>query len=149
MSDKLNTLKEKVEAIILDLATLEVASFTGSEIELSNQPAGNAGDAGGDAGDAGDAGGDAAGEAGGNAGNATDNNNEIDHKKVFEIIRSRLTTSTLVGYSRFEMDGDAMNYTNSDLGEPKKYLLDAHNSMVEGAQKSRKDFFDFVLKVIK
>ncbi|WP_298516240.1 hypothetical protein [uncultured Kordia sp.] len=116
MSEKkgLAKLKEDIKAIVEDLATLEVASFTGPEIDL-------------------------------NTGDADD---DQKHKKVFETIRGALTTSTLVGYSRFEIEGDAMNYTNSDLGEGKKYLIDAHNSMVEGAQKSRKDFFDFVLNVI-
>ena len=71
-----------------------------------------------------------------------------DSKQVFSTLKSSLTTATLVGYSRFEVEGDAMNYVNSDLGEDKKYLLDGHNTMVEGAQKSRKDFFEFVLKVL-
>ncbi|MGH1386407.1 hypothetical protein [Kordia sp.] len=116
MSDKLTNLKTKIEAVIDDLATLEVASFTGAEIKLDQ---------------------------------IEGDDNNPKHKKVFETIRAGLTTSTLVAYSRFEVDGDAMNYTNSDLGEGKKYLLDAHNGMVEGAQKSRKDFFEFVLKVIR
>ncbi len=109
-AEKLKKLKDDVVAVIQDLSTLEVASFTGPQIELKDAKNPNA---------------------------------------VFDTIKSKLTTSTLVGYSRFEVDGDAMNYTNSDLGEDKKYLLDAHNGMVEGAQKSRKDFFDFVLKVLK
>lgn len=112
MSDELKglpKLKEDLKAIVEDLATLEVASFTGPQIALQDAE---------------------------------------NPSAVFETIKSKLTTSTLVGYSRFEIEGDAMNYTNSDLGEGKKYLLDAHNSMVEGAQKSRKDFFDFVLNVI-
>ena len=123
MSDKkkgLDRLKERIEGIIDDFATLEVASFTGPEIDLKNVEAEGEGD-----------------------------NKIPKHKKVFETIRGALTTSTLVAYSRFEVEGDAMNYTNSDLGEPKKYLIEAHNSMVDGAQKSRKDFFEFVLKVVK
>ena len=114
MSEKLKELKEKVEEVVVDLATLEVASFTGSQITLN-----------------------------------TEGDENQKHKKVFNSIRESLLTSTLVAYSRFEIEGDAMNYTNSDLGEEKKYLLDAHNSMVEGAQKSRKDFFEFVHKVIR
>lgn len=106
----LETLKKTIKDALDDLATLEVASFTGEGIVLDNSNAKN--------------------------------------KDVFKKIKDGLTTSTLVGYSRFEVEGDAMNYINSDLGEDKKYLIDAHNAMVEGAQKSRKDFFDFVLKVI-
>lgn len=104
----LSKLKETVNGAITDLATLEVATFTGSEINLEN----------------------------------------VEQKNVFEQIRSNLTTSTLVAYSRYEVEGDAMNYTNADLGEDKKYLLDAHNAMVIGAQQSRKDFFEFVLDVV-
>lgn len=101
-------LKEAVEKAAVDLATLEVASFTGIQISLEGK----------------------------------------DSNQVFDTIKKSLTTATLVAYSRFEIDGDAMNYLNSDLGPDKKYLIDGHNSMVEGAQKSRKDLFDFVLKVL-
>ncbi|SHI44533.1 hypothetical protein [Aquimarina spongiae] len=104
----LQQLKTKIEGAVEDLATLEVASFTGNQINLDG----------------------------------------VDPGDVFDTIKSGLTSSTLVGYSRFEVEGDAMNYVNSDLGEDKKYLIDGHNSMVEGAQKSRKDFFEFVLKVL-
>jgi hypothetical protein len=106
-------LKVQVKGAVDDLATLEVASFTGSQIDLSIDLS-----------------------------NVTGN-------EVFKTIKEKLTTSTLVAYSRFEIDGDAMNYINSDLGADKKYLIDGHNSMVEGAQKSRKDFIDFVLKVLR
>ena len=108
MSDKLNNLKTTIENIVEDLATLEVASFTGAQIDLTGK----------------------------------------EGKAVFDTIKNSLTTSTLVGYSRFELEGDAMNYVNDALGADKKYLIDGHNAMVEGAQKSRKDFFDFVLKVL-
>lgn len=104
----LATLKTTIEGIVDDLATLEVASFTGPQIDLTGK----------------------------------------DGKEVFTTIKNSLTTSTLVGYSRFELEGDAMNYLNTDLGPDRKYLLDGHNAMVEGAQKSRKDFFEFVLKVV-
>jgi len=104
----LDKLKKTVTDALEDLSTLEVASFTGPQIELKDKKG----------------------------------------QQVFDAIRNSLTTSTLVGYSRFETDGDAMNYVNSDLGEDKKHLLEGHNTMVEGAQKSRKDFFDFVLKVL-
>lgn len=110
MSTKLDSLKSKVNGALEDLATLEVASFTGDQIVLDTSGAAN--------------------------------------KDVFKKIKAGLTTSTLVGYSRFEVEGDAMSYINSDLGDNKKYLIDGHNSMVEGAQKSRKDFFEFVLKVL-
>lgn len=68
--------------------------------------------------------------------------------KVFKAIEDNLTSGTLVAYSKFELDGDSMNYTNSSLGEDKKYLLEAHSTLVEGSQKSRKDFFEFILKAV-
>lgn len=106
----LKDLRETLEKAVDDLATLEVASFTGESIDLSAA---------------------------------------ADSKTVFKTIKDSLTTSTLVGYSRFEVEGDALNYTNSDLGDDKKYLLDNHTALVEGAQKTRKDLFDFFLSVIK
>lgn len=114
MNEKLQKLKTAVETAVTDLATLEVASFTGSEIKL-----------------------DTAVE-----------NGEFTSSKVFASIRKGLPTATLVGYSKFEVDGDTLNYINSDLGESKKYLIDGHSTLVEGAQKTRKDFFDFVLKAL-
>lgn len=69
-------------------------------------------------------------------------------KKVFKAIEEALTKGTLVGYSKFEVDGDTLNFINDTLGEDKKYLVEGHAALVEGAQKSRKDFFDFVIKVL-
>ncbi len=69
-------------------------------------------------------------------------------KKVFKIIEEGLTNGTLVGYSKYEVDGDTINFMNDTLGEDKKYLVEGHAALVEGAQKSRKDFFDFVVKVL-
>lgn len=120
MSVKLNNLKKAVEDVAEDLATLEVASFTNNT--TTNLDLSGAIPAGG---------------------------SEFKSKDLFKIIRTALTKSDLVGYSRFEIEGDTLNYLNSDLGEGKKYLTDGHNTLVEGAQKTRKDFFEFVLKAVK
>lgn len=112
----LKNLKTKIGNAIEDLATLEVASFTGPEIDLKS---------------------------------AKGQNGEIKPDAVFKKIKSSLLTATLVGYSRFEIEGDTINYLNSDLGDDKKHLVEGHIALVEGAQKSRKDFFDFVMKVIR
>ena len=109
---ELKNLKDKVVKAIEDLATLEVATFTGN-IDLSDVV-----------------------------------KDEKLEKNTFAKIRSSLLDGNLVGYTRFEIEGDAINYTNSDLGEEKAFLLEAHNSLVKGAQQSRKNFFEFVLKVI-
>ncbi|WP_186757766.1 hypothetical protein [Echinicola salinicaeni] len=115
MNEKLKNLQESIKKGVEDLATLEVATFTGAEIEL--EPALE--------------------------------NGEYNSNKLFETIRKGLPTAILVGYSRFEVEGDTINYLNSELGEGKKYLTDGHNTLVEGAQRTRKDFFEFVLKAIK
>ncbi|WP_215225704.1 hypothetical protein [Echinicola shivajiensis] len=115
MNENLSKLQEAIKKGIEDLGTLEVATFTGSEIDL----------------------------------NTAEENGEYNSNKLFETIRKGLPTATLVGYSRFEVEGDTINYLNSDLGAGKKYLTDGHNTLVEGAQRTRKDFFEFVLKTIK
>jgi len=70
-------------------------------------------------------------------------------KEVFKVINQALLTGKLIGYSKFEVDGDAMNYVNNTLEEDQKYLVEGHAALVEGAQKSRKDFFEFVMKVVR
>lgn len=114
---ELDNLKNNLKNGIEDLATLEVASFT-------NEPGVSI-----------------------DLSDAVDGNGNIVNKQVFQKIRNSLTSSVLVGYSRFEVEGDAMNYMNSELGEDKKHIVDGHNALVEGAQKTRKDFFDFIKKV--
>jgi len=116
----LANLKESINEKVADLATLEVATFTNNEgTELDLTKA------------------------------VKEDSKEFTSNEVFRIIREGLTTSDLVGYSRFEIEGDTINYLNSDLGEGKKYLTDNHNTLVEGAQRTRKDLFEFVLKAIK
>ena len=72
----------------------------------------------------------------------------LDPKNVFESVRNSLTSATLVGYSRFEIDGDAMNYTNNNLGAKEAELVQAHKDLVVEARKSQKDMFDFALTVV-
>lgn len=116
-------LKSTISGIVEDLATLEVATFTGSPGKDKLPPP-------------------TAMPADGSLPKPSSS------KKLFEGIRKRLNDSTLVGYSRFEIEGDSINYVNSDLGAGKKHLLEGHSALVEGAQKSRKDFFEFVLNVV-
>jgi hypothetical protein len=72
----------------------------------------------------------------------------INGDNLFESIKNSLATTTLVGYSRFELDGDAINYTNSDLGEGKEDLVTAHTALVQSAKDSREKLFDFALTVL-
>ena len=120
MSVKLNNLKTEVEKVVEDLATLEVATFTNNA--TTNLDLSKA---------------------------VKQGAKEFTSRELFKIVREGLTRSDLVGYSRFEIEGDTLNYLNSDLGDGKKYLTENHNTLVEGAQRTRKDFFEFVVKAIK
>lgn len=68
---------------------------------------------------------------------------------IFSKIRAQISAGNLVGYTRFELDGDAINYVNSDLRQDQIFLLEAHKSLIAGAQESRKGLFDFVVSVLR
>jgi hypothetical protein len=73
---------------------------------------------------------------------------QLDATNVFETVRASMKDATLVGYSRFEIDGDAMNYTNNNLGAKEKELVAAHKQLVTEAKDSQKDFFNFALNIV-
>jgi len=59
------------------------------------------------------------------------------------------TKLQLVAYSRFEIDSDASNIVRSDLSDGDKVLLEAHTELVKAAQESRKAIFDFAKSLVK
>jgi hypothetical protein len=59
------------------------------------------------------------------------------------------TKLQLVAYSRFEIDSDASNIVRSDLTADDKVLLEAHTELVKAAQESRKAIFDFAKSLVK
>ena len=65
---------------------------------------------------------------------------------IFLAIRQGMAQSELVGYSRFEFEGDSINYVNNDPEVAN--LVDQHNNMVIAAQTSRQEFFDTVLRIL-
>ncbi|MFY0601655.1 MAG: hypothetical protein JXR03_18420 [Cyclobacteriaceae bacterium] len=67
-------------------------------------------------------------------------------KDTFGIIKSQLVNTDLVAYSRFELEGDSLNYISSN--ENLQGLVDQHKNMVEAAQASRTAFFDTVGRAI-
>ncbi len=67
-----------------------------------------------------------------------------DPKDLFSKIRVALPTADLVAYSRFELEGDSMNFINSNPAvEP---LVNRHHHMVAASQEARKALFDIALK---
>lgn len=70
-----------------------------------------------------------------------------DPKDIFSRIRKQLGTNEdvqLVAYSRFEIEGDSVNYINNN--ETVKNLVESHGKLVEASQQSRQALFEMVRK---
>ncbi len=68
-----------------------------------------------------------------------------DPKDIFSKIKAGLTQSDVVAYSRFELEGDSINFITSQ--DALQDLAEKHKDMVSAAQESRKALFDTVLKI--
>lgn len=71
-----------------------------------------------------------------------------DPKDIFSRTRATISTdnnSVLVAYSRFEIEGDSLNFISNN--ERTKDLTTNHKEMVAAAQESRQALFDTVLKL--
>ena len=66
---------------------------------------------------------------------------------IFTAIRAKLNQSDLVAYTRFELDGDAVNFINNK--EEMATLVEEHSIFVDSALETRKALFDTVLNTIK
>ncbi len=66
-------------------------------------------------------------------------------KDIFSAIQSNLTAAELVAYSRFEIEGDSVNFVNNK--ESLKDIAASHKDMVAASQEARKALFDTVAKV--
>lgn len=66
---------------------------------------------------------------------------------IFNDVKASLNQSNLVGYSRFELDGDSVNFINQDEGFAS--LVEEHKVMVSAAQEARKTFFEAVFSAAK
>ena len=66
---------------------------------------------------------------------------------IFADVKANLNKSNLVGYSRFELEGDAVNFINQDEGLAS--LVEEHKAMVSAAQEARKTFFETVFNAAK
>jgi hypothetical protein len=68
-------------------------------------------------------------------------------KDIFTAVKGSLKQANLVGYSKFELDGDAINFINQD--DSLSGLVDEHKIMVSAAQESRATLFDAVFAAIE
>ncbi|GEM_PF-4088438 len=66
-------------------------------------------------------------------------------KDIFSSIQSNLTSAELVAYSRFEIEGDSVNFVNNK--ESLKDIVASHKDMVAASQEARKALFDTVAKL--
>lgn len=67
-----------------------------------------------------------------------------DPKDIFSKIRAKLDNAELVAYSRFELEGDSVNFINNK--ESLKDIAASHKDMVAASQEARKALFDMVSK---
>lgn len=67
-----------------------------------------------------------------------------DPKDLFSKIRAALPDAHLVAYSRFELEGDSMNFINSNPAV--QSLVNSHHHIVAASQEARKALFDIALK---
>lgn len=117
-------LKEKLKNVVDDLTSLEVATFSGTldmeDVEiLENQN--------------------------GDSNSNTNTNTNINSKEIFNVIKQSLKDSgELVGYTRFELDGDTINFVSNQTTQETVFLLEGHKSMVAAAQESRAGLARFI-----
>jgi hypothetical protein len=73
--------------------------------------------------------------------------NKDTGKEVFTAIRNSLTQSELVAYTRFELDGDAVNFISGDTANAP--LIDKHTLLVTSALATRKALFESIFQSVK
>jgi len=116
------SLKTKLTGIVDDLASLEVATFSGQldMATIKNQVTDP-------------------------ADSDSDTNKKINSKEIFNVIKQSLKESgELVGYTRFELDGDTINFVSDQTTQETVFLLEGHKSMVAAAQESRAGLARFI-----
>jgi len=119
ISEGLQSLRDKVGAVIDDLASLEVTTYSGSfSLTISDIKDGDA--------------------------DVFKIKSLLNTPKA-----ALNTQLQLVAYSRFEIDSDASNIVRSNLTEEDKVLLEAHTELVKAAQESRKAIFEFAKSLAK
>ncbi|MFY0592041.1 hypothetical protein [Roseivirga sp.] len=107
-------LLQKLEAAVTDFATLEVATFT--KAAPTNIPVSM--------------------DFNTDGGNASS-------KVVFDAVRASLANEELVGYARFEIDGDTVAFVNNNPAYSD--VLEYHKTVVQDSQNARKAIYDTIV----
>ena len=113
-------LVEKLQKAVKDFSTLEVATFTKSDqkaIEIDLNAASDS------------------------------DTNDSSTNVVFDNIRSSLGSKELVGYVKFEADGDTIAFINND--PTYSDVLEYHKDMIKAGQETRKNIYDTIVGLFK
>lgn len=68
---------------------------------------------------------------------------------IFGKIQNALGQAATAGYSKYEVNGDSVNFLNSSLGDDGQFLLDAHKQNIETAQAARQRLIDTATQLTK
>lgn len=135
----MSDIKKKIGEFIDDMTSLEVATFTNksddesenTNLDLSGENADTEMK-------------DKEGQEGDKESNA---DRKFKAKTIFKEIRQQLADKKLVGYSRFDIDGDTISYINNE--EDTEELREYHISMIEKGEQARKNLFDTAVSLFK
>lgn len=112
----------KLESFVNDITSLEVATFSNEGVTLENVNTTPA-----------------TAPAEGDAQKATTS-------AIFEQVRAKLINQKLVGYVRFDIDGDTVSFLDSTAN---KDMLDYHSQMVTHSQNARQDLINSITNLVK
>ncbi|OEK04683.1 hypothetical protein [Roseivirga misakiensis] len=107
-------LLQKLEEAVTDFATLEVATFT--KAEPTNIPVSMS---------------------------FSNDQGNVSSDTVFTAVRAALANEELVGYARFEIDGDTVAFVNNNPAYSD--VLEYHKSVIQDSQNARKAIYDTIV----
>lgn len=73
----------------------------------------------------------------------------ISPRDIFSKIEVAMGQASAAGYSKYHLSSNSVNFINSDLGEEKSYLLEAHDMNVQTALQSRQDLINAAKDLIQ
>jgi len=111
-------LKQKLTEAVQDLSTLEVATFTKDTASTPVQVAMDFG-----------------------------SGDDVSTNNIFNGIRAALASKELIGYVRFELDGDTVAFVNNNTDYAD--VLEYHKEMIKAGQQTRKDLYDTIVGLFK
>ena len=71
----------------------------------------------------------------------------VSTNDIFKNIRAGLAQEELVGYVKFEVDGDTVAYVNSN--DVYAEVLEYHKEMIKAGQQTRKNIYDTIVGLFK